>query len=222
MKTAEKTVAKASPAPVSTPGAQTGAWSLWGGPAGPDRKALSNPGFDPSLLEKEYPKGKPVGFALLSAALTEIENLKGSGKGSKKTMTVILSNLFRQLLYSRPEDLISAIYIISKVAPDYEEAELGVGDGIILKTMGEVFGRSEAHIKNALASGEAKDLGEVALLSRVSQKMLMMPPKLMIEKVFAEMKAIAHAAGKDSQKAKKGENPENARGVSGRGSKVYR
>ena len=33
--------------------------------------------------------------------------------------------------------------------------------------------------------------------------MLMMPPPLSIEKVFAEMKAIAHAAGKDSQKSKK-------------------
>eukprot|EP00913_Durusdinium_trenchii_P029305 g27472.t1 len=36
-----------------------------------------------------------------------------------------------------------------------------------------------------------------------SQKMLMMPPKLSIEKVFAEMKAIAHVSGKDSQKSKK-------------------
>eukprot|EP00434_Breviolum_minutum_P008923 symbB.v1.2.007862.t5/scaffold448.1/size203282/14 len=41
------------------------------------------------------------------------------------------------------------------------------------------------------------------LSSRKSQKMLMMPPKLSIEKVFGEMKAIAHASGKDSQKAKK-------------------
>merc|ERR1719401_1764595 len=31
----------------------------------------------------------------------------------------------------------------------------------------------------------------------------MMPPKLMIEKVFAEMQALARASGKDSQKAKK-------------------
>jgi DNA ligase-1 len=43
----------------------------------------------------------------------------------------------------------------------------------------------------------------VALQSRVAQKMLMMPPKLTIEKVFADMKFLAHASGKDSQKAKK-------------------
>jgi len=112
--------------------------------------------------------------------------------------------MFRQLLHSNPKDLVPTIYILcNKVAPDYEEAELGVGDGILVKTMCEVFGRSEAAFKNSLATGEAKDLGEVALLSRMAQKVLMMPPKLTIEKVFAEMKAIANSAGKDSQKAKK-------------------
>lgn len=178
--------------------------SLWNAPAGPDPKVLSSPAFDPSLRASEFPSGKPVTFALVSDALSDIEELKGSGKGSRKTMTVILSNLFRLLLHARPEDLVPTIYILNnKVAPDYEESELGVGDGIIIRTMCEVFGRSESHIKNTLATGEAKDLGEVALLSRVSQKMLMMPPKLTIEKVFSEMKAVAHASGKDSQKSKK-------------------
>mmetsp|Transcript_66585 Transcript_66585/g.171347 ORF Transcript_66585/g.171347 Transcript_66585/m.171347 type:complete len:777 (+) Transcript_66585:82-2412(+) len=182
----------------------TGPMSLWVVPPGANPKALSSPAFDPALLSAEYPVGKPVGFALVSAALTEIEKLKNSGKGSRKTSTVVLSNLFRLLLHSRPEDLVPTIYILcNKVAPDYEEAELGVGDGILVKTMCEVFGRSEAHLKSALATGEAKDLGEVALLSRMAQKVLMMPPKLSIEKVFGEMKAIARSAGKDSQKVKK-------------------
>mmetsp|Transcript_58518 Transcript_58518/g.154093 ORF Transcript_58518/g.154093 Transcript_58518/m.154093 type:complete len:804 (+) Transcript_58518:75-2486(+) len=182
----------------------TGAMSLWIVPPGADPKALSSPAYDPALLLTEYPIGKPVGFALFSGALTEIENLKGSGKGSRKTSTVVLTNMFRQVLYSRPQDLVPTIYILcNKVAPDYEEAELGVGDGLLMKTICEVFGRSEAHIKNSMAAGEAKDLGEVALLSRMAQKVLMMPPKLSIEKVFSEMKAIANSAGKDSMKAKK-------------------
>jgi len=188
----------------AVPLGDTGPYSLWSGPAGKDPKALSSPAFDPKSREAEFPTGKPVGFALVSGALVEIEDLKGSGKGSRKTMTVILSNLFRILIHTRPQDLVSTIYIlINKVAPDYEEAELGVGDTTLIKAMCENFGRSEATIKQALATGEAKDLGEVALQSRLSQKMLMMPPKLSIEKVFAEMKAIANASGKDSQKAKK-------------------
>merc|ERR1719330_137785 len=96
------------------------------------------------------------------------------------------------------------IYILcNKVAPDYEEAELGVGDGLVIKTMCESFGKTEAHIKNKLASGEARDLGEVALQSRQAQKVLMMPPKLTISKVFAEMKAISTSKGGGSQNVKR-------------------
>jgi len=181
----------------------TGPISMWGASPGPASAELASPAFEPSKCT-DAPAGKPVPFSLLSDALVQIEGLKGSGKGSRKTMTIVLSNVFRTLLYSRPQDLVPTIYIVcNKVAPDYEGVELGIGDGILVKTISEVFGRSDAHIKNTLASGDAKDLGEVALQSRMAQKVLMMPPKLTIEKVFSEMKGVAHASGKDSQKAKK-------------------
>jgi len=200
---AEERPEKAAPHVQVSPADGTGPLSLWTGSSG-DKKALSSPAFDPALRSSEFPTGKAVGFALLSDALTEIEDLKNSGKGSRKSMTVILSNLFRILLYTRPEDLVPTIYILcNKVAPDYEESELGIGDSTLFRAMGDVFGRSEKHMKESIVAGDAKDLGEVALLSRLSQKMLMMPPKLTLEKVFAEMKAIANASGKDSQKTKK-------------------
>merc|ERR1712232_315179 len=106
--------------------------------------------------------------------------------------------------FGRPEDLVPAIYFVNnKVAPDYEESELGIGDSTLISAMGECFGRSQAQIKSDLFAGDAKDLGEVALASRAAQKMLGQPPKLLIEKVFAEMKAIATAHGKDCGKLKK-------------------
>jgi len=182
---------------------EIGPMSLWTGAAG-DPKALISPAFDPELVAADFPAGKPVGFALVSDALRQIEALKGSGCGSRKKSTVILSNVFRTLLYSQPKDLVPTLYIlINKVAPDFEDAELGVGDGGLIRAMCEVFGRSEVHMKNSIINGEANDLGEVALLSRVSQKVLFMPPKLSIEKVFAEMKAIAACSGKDSGKIRK-------------------
>lgn len=201
----EKPLSKEPTAPAKdTTIQEAGLGLLWGSPGGADAKELTSPGFDPALRSDEFPPGKPVGFALVSGALSKIEALKGSGQGSKKKMTVILSNVFRLLLYSKPEDLVATVYIlVNKVAPDYEQSELGVGDGTLLRAMCEVFGRSESAIKNSLCSGEAKDLGEIALLSRVSQKMLMMPPKLSIEKVFSDMKYLATASGKDSQKLKK-------------------
>mmetsp|Transcript_13755 Transcript_13755/g.43507 ORF Transcript_13755/g.43507 Transcript_13755/m.43507 type:complete len:766 (+) Transcript_13755:67-2364(+) len=183
---------------------EAGPLSIWGAKPGAGSADLASPSFEPSKRAADAPAGKSVPFSLVSEALVQIEDLKGSGKGSRKTMTIVLSNVFRFLLTYRPQDLVSTIYLLSnKVAPDYEGVELGVGDGILVKTISEVFGRSDAHIKTALANGDAKDLGEVALQSRVSQKVLMMPPKLSIDKVFSEMRAVAHAAGKDSQKAKK-------------------
>jgi len=201
---AEKPAVKEAPLPTITASGEVGPLSLWTGPAGPDPKVLSSSAFHPALIADSCPQGKPVGFALVSGALLDIENLKGSGQGSRKKMTVILSNLFRTLIYARPEDLVPAMYILcNKVAPDYEESELGVGDGLLIKAMCESFGKTDAHIKSTLASGDAKDLGEVALLSRAAQRVLMLPPKLTIEKVFGDMKRIAETKGKESQTAKK-------------------
>lgn len=188
----------------ATSSGEVGPWSLWTAPVGPDPKALSSPAFHPKLVTDTYPVGKPCGFALISQVLSDVEDLKGSGQGSRKKSTVLLTNMFRTLMYCRPQDLIPTIYILSnKVAPDYEEIELGVGDGLVIKAMAESFGKSAANISQSINSGDAKDLGEVALLSRVSQKVLMMPPKLTIEKVFSELKAMASTKGKDSQNMKK-------------------
>lgn len=186
----------------ATPG-ESGAYSLWVGEKG-EPQFVASPAFHPARKEADFPQGKSIGFFLVSKALAEIEDLKGSGQGSRKKMTVILTNVFRILLYSMPADLVPTIYIlINKVAPDYEEAELGVGDGLIVKTMCEAFGKSQAHIKQIMSSGEAKDFGEVALLARQAQKVLMLPPKLSIAKVFADMKGIANAKGGGSQNSKR-------------------
>jgi len=183
----------------------SGPMSIWNVAPGPDKASLASTAYDPELRAAEFPTGKPIGFALFSNALELIEELKGSGKGSRKGSIVVLSNMFRTLLYLNPKDLIPAVYILTnKVAPDYElDSELGIGDGTLIKAMCEVFGRTESHMKNSMISGECADLGEVALQSRQSQKMLMMPPKLTIAKVFAEMKAIAATSGKGGQNEKK-------------------
>lgn len=169
-------------------------WALGG-----DNYSLGSPGFDPQSRKGEFAPGKPIGFDLLSGALSMIEKLKGSGTGSKKKMTIVLTNAFRVFLHFRPEDLVPAIYFVSnKVAPDYENSELGVGDGLIVKTISEVFGRSQAQINAILGSGEASDLGEVALQSRLAQKMLMKPKKLTMQEVFKDMHLIANAKGSGS------------------------
>jgi len=202
-KTGKTALLKAAASGAGATSGESGPYSLWVGAVG-EPEYVASPGFHPQRKEQMFPVGKAVGFELVSKALAEIEDLKGSGQGSRKRMTVILTNVFRILLWSRPEDLVPTIYIlVNKVAPDYEEAELGVGDGLVVKTICEAFGKKEAEVKNKLASGEAKDLGEVALMSRQAQKVLMLPPKMTIAKVFGEMRAISTTKGKDSQNAKR-------------------
>eukprot|EP00434_Breviolum_minutum_P008922 symbB.v1.2.007862.t4/scaffold448.1/size203282/14 len=91
---------------------ETGPWSLWSGASRQGSKDLKEASFDPRLSESEFPVGKAVGFALLSSALLEIEEQRGKGQGSRKKMTVVLSNLFRLLIHVRPQDLIASIYIL--------------------------------------------------------------------------------------------------------------
>jgi len=194
----------AKSAPAENLDLDSGPISLWLGPPGKDTSALLSPAFDPACRSSELIVGKPVGFALLSGALADIEAQKGSGSGSRKRSTIVLSNFFRCLLYYRPEDLVPSVYFCcNKVAPDYEQAELGIGDTTIIGAIGECYGRSQAQIKSDLVGGEATDLGEVALASRAAQKLLGQPPKLFIDKVFGDMKAIATAHGKDCGKLKK-------------------
>jgi len=169
---------KEKPSAVETLNIDIGPVSLWTGPPGKDTSLLLSPAFDPASRSSEFEIGKPVGFALLSGALADIEAQKGSGPGSRKRSTLVLANFFRCLLHYRPEDLVPAIYFVSnKVAPDYEESELGIGDCTLIGAMCEVFGRSQAQIKSDLFSGESTDLGEVALASRAAQKMICQPKK---------------------------------------------
>jgi len=207
--------AETKSAPAAPLDLESGPISLWNdseskakgaqaGRGGKDATALLSSAFDPSCRSSELVIGKPIGFALLSNALADIEAQKGSGAGSRKRSTVVLTNFFRCVLYYRPEDLVPAIYFVNnKVAPDYEESELGIGDTTLIGAMGECFGRSPAQIKSDLFAGEHQDLGEVALASRAAQKMIMQPKALLIQNVFGEMKAIATAHGKDCGKLKK-------------------
>lgn len=90
----------------------------------------------------------PCRFEVLVDAFDKIEQAKASGTGSNKKQTVILTNLFRILIYYAPSVLVKAVYIcLNKVAPDYLGKEVGVGESLILKAMAETYGRTEANLK---------------------------------------------------------------------------
>jgi hypothetical protein len=52
-----------------------------------------------------------------------------------------MTTLFRQLLEKSPKDLLPTVYLSSNsVAPAYQCVELGVGDAILIKAVGEASG----------------------------------------------------------------------------------
>ncbi|KAF4675378.1 tRNA ligase [Perkinsus chesapeaki] len=188
----------------------TGPLSIWKVPASAAKNPtaisdITSPAFDPSKFSQiKLTPGKNLPYSLLALALQKIEDLKNSGQGSKKKVLVILSNLFRVIIYYNPSELIYAVYLlINKLRPDYENVEVGVGDHVILKAMAQVYGRSEKHITADISNGNAADLGEAALLSRVNQPMLFAPPPLTISKLYKELLVMSQAKGKDSQKLRK-------------------
>ncbi|KAF4703279.1 tRNA ligase, partial [Perkinsus olseni] len=178
----------------------TGPSSIWkvSGAAAKSPTAISDitsPAFDPSKFSQmKLTPGKNLPYALLALALQKIEDLKNSGQGSKKKVLVILANLFRTIIYYNPSELIYAVYLlINKLRPDYENVEVGVGDHVILKAMAQVYGRSEKHITADISNGNAADLGEAALLSRVNQPMLFAPPPLTLSKLYKELLVMSQA-----------------------------
>ncbi len=109
-----------------------------------------------------------------------------------------------------PQSLLQAIYLcINRLSPDYIGIELGIGESLLIKAIGESTGRSLATIKAELK--KEGDLGLVAMASRGSwsisailmslqnsknrQKTLAKPKALTIPFVFSNLKEIALTAG---------------------------
>ena len=166
---------------------------------------LSNFLFDPSKELVGYTGLTSVcPYGLIAHALDLIEALKCSGSGSRKKMIVVLTNLFRIVICKYKSELIQTIYlIINKLAPDYENLELGVGDQIVMRAMAEAYGRKESDLKQMMDRGDVADLGEAALQSRVKQSMLFQPPPLTVGKVFKDLRLMAESSGKNSQGTRK-------------------
>ena len=106
-----------------------------------------------------------------------------------------------KLFKSCPGDILGTIYLSSgRVAPDYMGVELGIGDGLLTKAIGQSFGKSVASIKKEMET--EGDLATVAEISRQNQKTMFAPKPLTIQKLYTSLKEIAQLDGKQSQQRK--------------------
>ncbi|GKY94815.1 hypothetical protein MPSEU_000446700 [Mayamaea pseudoterrestris] len=150
------------------------------------RKSSNNNGILKALkdvpkndeLTVDWEAGSQLPYSALCTALTAIE-----GISSRLQIQEILTTLFRKLLVlnhnhsdsssisAAADDLLTVCYLASNsVAPAYKCVELGIGDAILIKAIGEATGTAPKLIKERYeAQG---DLGLVAESCKSKQKTL--------------------------------------------------
>eukprot|EP00814_Leptocylindrus_danicus_P006390 CAMPEP_0116016860 /NCGR_PEP_ID=MMETSP0321-20121206/7720_1 /TAXON_ID=163516 /ORGANISM="Leptocylindrus danicus var. danicus, Strain B650" /LENGTH=883 /DNA_ID=CAMNT_0003486975 /DNA_START=75 /DNA_END=2726 /DNA_ORIENTATION=- len=146
-----------------------------------------------------WTKGKPVPYSAITEAFAAAEAIT-----SRLAIQEIMTKLFRSALLLKPEEVICLVYLCSNsVAPAYKCVELGIGEAILIKAIGEASGTRPQLIKDKLHS--VGDLGTVASMYRGKQKTLNFgakPKPLSAKEVLTVFREIANTSGAKSQKWK--------------------
>lgn len=144
----------------------------------------------------DWKPSEPVPYAALCTTFSLIEMT------TKRLVILAHCSLFlRQVLRLTPEDLLPTVQLmINKLAADYAGIELGIGESLIMKAIGESTGRSLAVIK--ADQHEIGDLGLVAAKSRSNQPTMFKPKPLTVRGVHEGLLAIAKVQGHGSQDKK--------------------
>lgn len=151
---------------------------------------IASKGKDPY---PDWKAGQPVPYAALCTTFSLVELT------TKRLIIMEHCSLFlRQVLRLTPEDLLPTITLmINKLAPDYAGIELGIGESLIMKAIGESTGRSLQIIKQD--QKEIGDLGLVAVKSRSTQPTMFKPKPLTVRAVHQGLMNVATVTGSGAQ-----------------------
>ncbi|KAH6671562.1 DNA ligase [Plectosphaerella plurivora] len=141
----------------------------------------------------DWKAGAPVPYAALCTTFSLVEMT------TKRLEIMAHCSLFlRQVMRLTPDDLLPTVLLmINKLAPDYAGIELGIGESLIMKAIGESTGRTLQIIKkDQQAIG---DLGLVAVKSRSTQPTMFKPPALTIRGVHKGLMGVATVTGNGAQ-----------------------
>ena len=141
----------------------------------------------------DWKPGEPVPYAALCTTFSLVEMT------TKRLVIAAHCSLFlRQVLRLTPDDLLPTVLLmINKLAADYAGIELGIGESLIMKAIGESTGRNLSVIKND--QKEIGDLGLVAVKSRSNQPVMFKPKPLTIRGVLKSLIDIATMQGNGAQ-----------------------
>ncbi|TFB00893.1 DNA ligase 1 [Trichoderma ghanense] len=141
----------------------------------------------------DWKPGTPVPYAALCKTFSLIEL-------TTKRLIIMehCSRFLRQVMRLTPDDLLPTVLLmINKLAPDYAGIELGIGESLIMKAIGETTGRSLQVIK--ADQKEIGDLGLVAVKSRSKQPTMFQPKALTVRGVHQGLMSIATVSGNGAQ-----------------------
>ncbi|TNY17412.1 DNA ligase [Rhodotorula diobovata] len=152
----------------------------------------------PDKAQTSWKAGEPVPYAALTATFSKID-----ATTKRLEISAYLTHFLVEVIEKTPEDLLKSVYLcINRLAPEYESLELGIGESLLMKAIGESCGRSLAQVKAEYK--KIGDLGEVAFNSRTRQKTLFKSKPLTVRQVFDELKKVAKTSGDKSQARKVG------------------
>lgn len=154
------------------------------------QSTLKSSGKDPY---PDWKAGDPVPYAALCTTFSKIELT------TKRLEILAHCSLFlRQVLRLTPEDLQPTVLLmIGKLAADYAGVELGIGESLIMKAIGETTGRSLKIIRED--QQKIGDLVLVAAKSRSNQPTMFKPKPLTVRGVHEGLMKIATVEGQGSQ-----------------------
>eukprot|EP01083_Nonionella_stella_P088263 245855_1 len=163
----------------------------------PKVKVEKSSGYD-VVEDAGWKAGEPVPFLALARAFKRVESISGR----LKTIEV-MANLFRSVIALTPEEFLPIIYLcVNKIAPPYENLEVGVGDGLLYKAIELTTGRKMSQLKTAVE--EQGDLGIVAEQCRGKQRLMFKPKPLTCRYVFDTIKSLSQIEGNKSRDKKIG------------------
>lgn len=141
----------------------------------------------------DWKEGSPVPYAALCTTFSLIELTS-----KRLEITEHCSLFLRQVLRLTPDDFLPVVNLmINKLAPDYAGIELGIGESLIMKAIGETTGRSLQVIK--ADQKDIGDLGLVAVKSRSTQPTMFKPKPLTVRGVHKGLMDIATVTGNGAQ-----------------------
>ncbi|RMZ90386.1 hypothetical protein DV736_g2381, partial [Chaetothyriales sp. CBS 134916] len=144
----------------------------------------------------DWKAGDPVPYAALCTTFSLVELTT-----KRLQITAYCSAFLQQVLRLTPSDLLPTIQLmLNKLAADYAGIELGIGESLIMKAIGESSGRSLSAIKED--HKKIGDLGLVAAKSRSKQGQMFKPKALTVRSVHEGLLEIAKMEGHGSQDQK--------------------